>query len=160
MGGASSAGASSTSVGDTPDSSTDSTRDQGADGDVSGSSSGGAATPSATGGSSAVPTSPGMSSGSGAGASTGGMGATSAAGQVAAGQSLKDNTGAVVGQISEVKTDAKGDRIAVIKMGEESFSVAASSLAVQNGAAVINLTQAQLQAMVKQAGAGSAAPAS
>ena len=64
------------------------------------------------------------------------------------GQSVKDNTGAVVGQITDLKADASGSQMATVKMGEDSFTVAASSLAVQNGSAVINLTQAQLQSMV------------
>ena len=67
---------------------------------------------------------------------------------VATGMTLKDNTGATVGQITDLKADPSGSQMATVKMGEDSFTVAANSLAVQNGAAVINLTQAQLQAMV------------
>jgi hypothetical protein len=61
---------------------------------------------------------------------------------------VKDNTGVAVGSITDVKADASGKQMATIKMGEDTFTVAASGLAVQNGAAVINLTQAELQAQV------------
>jgi hypothetical protein len=67
---------------------------------------------------------------------------------VTAGLTVKDNTGAAIGQISEVKPDAKGVAMATIKMGADSFQVPTTNLAVQNGAAVINLTQAQITAQL------------
>lgn len=71
-----------------------------------------------------------------------------AAQSVATGMTVKDNTGVAIGQITDLKPDASGAQLATVKMGEDSFTVAATALAVQNGAAVINLTQAQLQAQV------------
>jgi hypothetical protein len=73
-----------------------------------------------------------------------------AAAKVAAGQSVKDNTGAVIGQVTEVKPDATGKATATIKMGADSFAVDTSALAVEDGAAVINATQAEIQAMMKK----------
>jgi hypothetical protein len=70
--------------------------------------------------------------------------------EVAAGQSVKDNTGAVIGQVSEVKPDASGKATATIKMGADVFAVDTAALAVQDGAAVINATQAEIQAMLKK----------
>jgi hypothetical protein len=67
---------------------------------------------------------------------------------VVTGMTVKDNTGAAIGQISELKPDASGAQMATIKMGTDTFTVAAAALGVQNGAAVINLTQAQLQAQI------------
>jgi hypothetical protein len=63
---------------------------------------------------------------------------------------VKDNTGVAIGSIKEIKDDAGGKKLVTITMGTDSFAVAAEALVVQNGAAVINLTQAQLQAMVKK----------
>jgi hypothetical protein len=68
------------------------------------------------------------------------------------GMQLKDNAGVAVGQISDLKPDASGAQMATIKMGADSFTVAAAALVVQNGAAVINMTQAQLQAQVHKPG--------
>jgi hypothetical protein len=66
------------------------------------------------------------------------------------GQSVKDNTGAVIGQITDLKTDTDGKQVAVVNMGGEAFSVETDRLAVQNGAAAINATQAQLKAMIRR----------
>lgn len=74
----------------------------------------------------------------------------SAATDVAAGQSVKDKTGAVIGQVAEVKPDASGKATATIKMGADTFAVDTAALAVQDGAAVINATQAEIQAMLKK----------
>jgi hypothetical protein len=78
--------------------------------------------------------------------------------QVTAGLNVKDNTGATIGQVSEVKASG-GKQMATIKMGAESFAVDTSSLAVADGAATINATQAELKDMIKKAGGGSAAGA-
>ena len=67
---------------------------------------------------------------------------------VTAGLTVKDNTGAAIGQVADVKTDASGKSMATIKMGTKSFQVPASNLAVENGAATINLTKAQIDAQL------------
>jgi hypothetical protein len=68
------------------------------------------------------------------------------------GLSVKDNTGVVIGQITALKPDASGKDMATVKMASGSFAVVATSLTVDNGAALINLTQAQLNAMIKKPG--------
>ena len=96
-------------------------------------------------------------SSAGAGAMTSSPSAASAAtnssanAPIASGLSVKDNTGATIGQITQVKPDASGKQTATIKMGADSFAVDTSALVVQNGAAVINSTQAELQGMIKKA---------
>lgn len=67
---------------------------------------------------------------------------------ITAGLPVKDKTGAVIGEITQVKPDASGKQLATIKMGDDSFAVDAAALAVENGAAVINATQAELKAMM------------
>ena len=78
---------------------------------------------------------------------------TSAAPTLSVGQPVKDKTGAVIGQIAELKPSA-GGQTATVKMGEQTFAVDAQSFAVQNGAAVINATKAELQSMIASAGKG------
>jgi len=58
---------------------------------------------------------------------------------------VKDNTGATIGSISELKPGASGAQMATIAMGQDKFSVATTGLAMQNGAAVINMSQSELQ---------------
>jgi hypothetical protein len=70
-----------------------------------------------------------------------------APGALAVGQPVKDKTGVVIGEI----TDLKGQQ-ATVKMGDQSFSIGAQSFVVQDGAAVINATQDQLKAMIANAG--------
>lgn len=74
--------------------------------------------------------------------------ATTAA--LAVGLSVKDNTGATIGQITQLKPDASGKQVATIKMGEDTFAVDGANLAVQDGSARINATQAELQGMIKK----------
>jgi hypothetical protein len=57
--------------------------------------------------------------------------------------SVKDNTGAVIGQVTGIKNG-----LATIKMGASTFTAETSKLGVQGGAATINATQAQLQGML------------
>jgi hypothetical protein len=57
--------------------------------------------------------------------------------------SVHDKTGATIGQVTAVKGG-----MATIKMGSDTFSVETSKLAVQNGAATINATQAELKNMM------------
>jgi hypothetical protein len=81
-------------------------------------------------------------------ASTGTAANTSAtAPALSTGMTVKDNTGAAIGTISKLDTGASGS-VATIKMGTDNFQVPATSLAVANGAATINLTQAQIAAQV------------
>ena len=79
---------------------------------------------------------------------------TAPAASLSVGQPVKDNTGAVIGQIAELKPGA-GGQTATVKMGTQSFTVDAKSFAVQDGAAVINATKAELQSMISSAGKGS-----
>lgn len=67
---------------------------------------------------------------------------------LAAGMTVKDNTGAAIGQVAKLDTDAAGKTMATIKMGADSFQVPAANLATANGAATINLTQAQIAAQL------------
>ena len=97
-------------------------------------------------------TSPGtVTSGAATPPSTGASVDASANAPITSGLSVKDNTGATIGQITQVKPDASGKQTATIKMGADSFAVDTSALVVQNGAAVINSTQAELQGMIKKA---------
>ena len=83
---------------------------------------------------------------------TGAASASSAGADVSvkSGMSVKDNTGATIGQISEVKTGADGKKTATIKMGADTFAVDTSSLAVASGAATVNATQAEIKGMLKK----------
>jgi hypothetical protein len=76
--------------------------------------------------------------------------ASAAAPTLAVGQPVKDKTGVVVGQITELKP-AGASQTATVKMGEQSFAIGAESFVVQDGAAVLNATQAELKAMIAQA---------
>jgi len=69
---------------------------------------------------------------------------------LAVGLPVKDNTGATIGSITQVKPDAAGKKVATIKMGTDTFAVDSTSLAVQDGAAVINATQSELRDMMKK----------
>jgi hypothetical protein len=85
----------------------------------------------------------------GAGASTSATApSTGAAASVTAGLPVKDKTGATIGSVAAVKTDASGKQVATIRMGADSFAVDASALAVDKGAAVINATQAEIKSML------------
>jgi len=74
--------------------------------------------------------------------------APAAAAPVAAGQPVKDNTGAVIGSVAEVKPDATGKSMATIKMDDKTFAVDVANLAVQDGATVINATKTELEGML------------
>jgi hypothetical protein len=76
--------------------------------------------------------------------------ASATAPSLSVGQPVKDKTGMVIGQISDLKTGA-GGQTATVKMGDQAFAVGAQSFVVQNGAAVINATQAELKAMIASA---------
>jgi hypothetical protein len=64
--------------------------------------------------------------------------------------SVKDNTGATIGSVSDVKTGADGKKTATIKMGADTFAVDTASLAVANGAATVNASQAEIKKMLKK----------
>ena len=71
------------------------------------------------------------------------------------GMAVKDNTGATIGAVSDMKPDTSGSgrMFAVIKMANnDAFSVDASSLQVQGEAATINMTQAQIVSMIHPQG--------
>jgi hypothetical protein len=70
---------------------------------------------------------------------------------VTAGLPVKDNTGATIGKVMQVRPDAGGKQTAVIAMGADTFAVDTAALAVQNGSAVINASQADIQGMIKKA---------
>ena len=54
--------------------------------------------------------------------------------------SVKDNTGAVIGEIKSLKNG-----LATIQMGSDTFTVDSNKLGVSDGAASINATQARTQ---------------
>jgi hypothetical protein len=70
------------------------------------------------------------------------------------GEQVQDNTGASIGTISSLNNGADGQQMAVINMGGKTFQVPSSRLGVNNGAAEINLTQAQIATMLKGQTAG------
>jgi hypothetical protein len=72
--------------------------------------------------------------------------ATASAGaSVSTGMSVKDNTGALIGEVSDVK-----EGVATIKMGADTFTVDTAKLGVANGAATINATAADIRGMLKK----------
>lgn len=95
--------------------------------------------------SAAAPSTSPSASESGSAAST-----TSAATTLSVGQPVKDKTGVVIGEIADLKPGA-GGQTATVKMGDQSFAIGAQSFVVQDGAAVINATQAELKAMIANA---------
>ena len=74
--------------------------------------------------------------------------ATPAPAPVTAGQPVKDNSGAVIGSIAEVKPDATGKTMATIKMDDKTFAVDVAMLAVRDGATLINASKAEIEAML------------
>jgi hypothetical protein len=86
---------------------------------------------------------------SGQGAST-----TAAAPTLSVGQPVKDKTGVVIGEIADLKPDSAGGQTATVKMGDKSFAIGSQSFVVQDGAAMLNATQAELKAMIASASKG------
>ena len=81
----------------------------------------------------------------GSAASTGSAANTDAT-TLSTGLTVKDNTGAAIGQITEIAPDNKsGTQLATIQMGADSFRLPTDRLAVRGGAALVNLTQAQIE---------------
>ncbi|MBS0363936.1 MAG: hypothetical protein JSR98_21395 [Proteobacteria bacterium] len=64
-------------------------------------------------------------------------------GAVMSGMSVKDNTGALIGEVKAVKGG-----VATIQMGADTFTVDSSKLGVTNGVASINASQAELKKML------------
>jgi hypothetical protein len=105
--------------------------------------------PAASQPTSSPPATNGAASSSAPSASTGANANASVPAQLAAGLAVKDNTGASIGQIASVETDSKtGQKMATIKMGSDSFRLPADRLSVADGAATVNLSQAQIQAQL------------
>jgi hypothetical protein len=69
--------------------------------------------------------------------------ANAGASTVMSGMSVKDSTGALIGEVKAVKNGE-----ATIQMGSDTFSVDTSKLGVTNGVANINATQAELKKML------------
>jgi len=59
------------------------------------------------------------------------------------GMSVKDNTGAIIGEVKALKGG-----VATITMGSDTFTVDASKLGVQGGTAMINASQADIKKML------------
>lgn len=59
------------------------------------------------------------------------------------GMSVKDNTGALIGEVKSVKAG-----VATIQMGSDTFTVDSNKLGVAGGAATINASQAELKKML------------
>jgi len=85
------------------------------------------------------PTSPTAATGTGANTAANAGAST----EVMSGMSVKDSTGAVIGEVSAVKNG-----VATIKMGSDTFTVDTNKLGVQGGAATINATQADIKKML------------
>ncbi|MGZ6016603.1 MAG: hypothetical protein ACXWKM_12735, partial [Phenylobacterium sp.] len=59
------------------------------------------------------------------------------------GMSVKDNTGALIGEVKAIKGS-----VATISMGSDTFTVDSDKLGVSGGAATINATQAEIKKML------------
>lgn len=75
-------------------------------------------------------------------------GTATATAPVTAGQPVKDNTGATIGTVAEVKPDASGKTMAAIKMDDKTFAVDVANLAVRDGATLINASKAEIEGML------------
>jgi hypothetical protein len=89
-----------------------------------------------------------------------GADASATAGGFAVGMPVKDNTGATIGSIASLGSDAGGNQTALIKMGSDQFQLQTAKLSQSGGAAVINLTQAQITTILHRSAGASAAPSS
>ncbi|HVN00937.1 MAG TPA: hypothetical protein VMT68_12065 [Caulobacteraceae bacterium] len=107
-------------------------------------------TPAAPPSSSASP--PSTSSATGQGADT--SATAGAAASLSVGEPVKDNTGATIGAISALNNGANGQKMAVIKMGSDTFQVPSDRLGAQDGTATINMTAGQITSMLHPAAGG------
>lgn len=76
--------------------------------------------------------------------------ATAKVSQLTVGLAVKDSTGATVGKLTDLKTDASGKQMATIRMGANDVSIGADRLKVKDGAAVADATKAELKTMAKK----------
>jgi hypothetical protein len=90
----------------------------------------------------------------GAAADTSATASSSAAAALSVGEPVKDNTGATIGAISGLNTGSNGQQMAVIKMGNDTFQVPTTGLGVADGAATINMSQAQITSKLHPAAGG------
>jgi len=91
---------------------------------------------------------------SGSAADTSATASTAAPASLSIGEPVKDNTGATIGAIQSLNTGSNGQQMAVIKMGNDTFQAPADRLGVTDGAATINMTQAQITTMLHPAAGG------
>jgi hypothetical protein len=91
-------------------------------------------------------------------AAAAGANASATAAGFSVGEPVKDNAGVTIGAISALSPAANGGQMAVIKMGSDTFQVQTDRLASDNGAAIINLTQAQINGMLYGGASGAASP--
>jgi hypothetical protein len=103
-------------------------------------------------------TSPATSSSSANPATSAGANTSATAGGFQVGEPVKDNTGATIGEIAALSPGANGGTMAVIKMGTDTFQVSTDRLGSADGAATINLTQAQIVNLVHGKSAAPPAP--
>lgn len=75
---------------------------------------------------------------------------TATAGDLKTGLSVKDSAGASVGTLTGLKTDASGKRWATIRIGSDDVSIEADKLTAKDGAATVNMTQAELKGLAKK----------
>ena len=83
-----------------------------------------------------------------AASSPAGADASATAATLAVGATVKDKTGTSIGEVTAVKPDPTGKQVATIKMGTDTFAVETDKLAIADGSATINATQAELKAML------------
>lgn len=105
------------------------------------------ATPADPGATSATPADPATPPSTSEAPSAAASGANAS---VTTGMDVKDNTGAKIGTVSDVKTDASGKQMATINMGADSFQVDTSRLAVEDGSATVNATADEIRQMLKK----------
>lgn len=83
-----------------------------------------------------------------AGGSAADTSATATGPSLSVGEPVKDNTGATIGAISSLSTNANGQQMAVIKMGNDTFQVSSDKLGAGDGSVTINLSAAQIGTMI------------
>ena len=83
-----------------------------------------------------------------AGGSAADTSATAGGPTLSVGEPVKDNTGATIGAISSISTNANGQQMAVIKMGNDTFQVSSDKLGAGDGSVTINLSATQIGTMI------------
>jgi hypothetical protein len=113
--------------------------------------------PTAPGTTAQTPSTSATTSASGSGSdtsATAGASASAAPPSLSVGEPVKDNTGATIGSISALSNGANGQKMAVIKMGNDTFQVPSDRLGADSNSATINMTQAQITGMLHPAAGG------